>query len=83
MNAQIAHNFKYHPPGCADAATKHAAVREKAQELAQLIDSSLPPVAGREKASAITKVEEAMYWACAGIARHGQEPRHFLEKETA
>lgn len=70
MNAQIAHNFKYHPPGCADAATKHAAVREKAQELAQLIEESLPAASGREKALAITNCEQAMYWACAGIARH-------------
>jgi len=47
-----------------------AAVRAKAKELALLIDETLPTAAGREKATAITKCEEAMMWACAGIARH-------------
>jgi hypothetical protein len=69
MNATIDHNFKYHPPK-GNAADTHAAVRAKAKELAALIDETLPTAAGREKAAAITKVEEAMMWACAGIARH-------------
>ena len=69
MNPALAHNFKYHPP-VALAAEKHAAVRAKALELANLIDDALPLNAGREKATAITKCEEAMMWACAGIARH-------------
>ena len=69
MNASLEHNFKYHPP-VGNAADKHAAVRAKAKELAILIDESLPTAAGREKATAITKCEEAMMWACAGIARH-------------
>lgn len=69
MNAQIEHNFKYHPPG-PNSVEKHTAIRAKAKELAALIDETLPIAAGREKASAITKCEEAMMWACAGIARH-------------
>lgn len=69
MNAAIEHNFKYHPP-VGNAVAAHAAVRAKAKELASLIDVSLPADAGREKALAITKCEEAMMWACAGIARH-------------
>jgi len=69
MNATIAHNFKYHAPGAADPA-KHAQIRDKARELAVLIDDLLPPAAGREKATAITNVEQAMMWACAGICRH-------------
>jgi hypothetical protein len=72
MNAQIEHNFKYHPP-VGGAVEKHSAVRAKAKELALLIDASLPANAGREKATAITKVEEAMMWACAGIARHSEQ----------
>jgi hypothetical protein len=69
MNATIAHNFKYHPP-TGGAAQLHAAIRAKAQELADLIDTTLPAGAGREKATAVTKCEEAVMWACAGIARH-------------
>ena len=69
MNAAIAHNFKYHPPTGSDP-VKHERVRAKARELAQLIDELLPAAAAREKATAITKCEEAMMWACAGICRH-------------
>jgi hypothetical protein len=69
MNPTIEHNFKYHPPS-GDAVAAHTAVRAAAKEMALLIDEALPAAAGREKATAITKVEEAMMWACAGIARH-------------
>lgn len=69
MNPAIAHNFKYHPP-TAGAVVQHERLRAKSRELAELIEEVLPPTAGREKATAITKVEEAMMWGCAGIARH-------------
>lgn len=69
MNATIEHNFKYHPPTGSDP-VKHARIRDKAKELALLIDELLPTTAGREKASAITNCEQAMFWACAGICRH-------------
>lgn len=69
MNTQIEYNFKYHPP-TGGAVVEHERIRAKARELADLIDQVLPPPAGREKATAITKCEEAMMWACAGIARH-------------
>jgi hypothetical protein len=72
VNAQIEHNFKYHPP-VGNAADAHASVRKFLKEAAQLIDTVLPPNAGREKALAITKCEEAMMWACAGIARHSEK----------
>ena len=74
MNATIAHNFRYHPPTGTTANTAHESIRRKAMELANLIDEELPPSAGREKATAITKVEEAMMWACAGVARHMNLP---------
>jgi len=69
MNPVINHNFKYHPPTGA-AVENHQRVRDAAKALAEAIDNLLPPAAGREKALAITKCEEAMMWACAGIARH-------------
>jgi hypothetical protein len=69
MNPTIEHNFKYHPPIAADPG-KHAQIRAKARELAELIDGLLPAAAALEKAVAITKCEEAMMWACAGICRH-------------
>lgn len=71
MNPQIEHNFKHHPP-VGTAAVDHARVRDKARELADLIDQTLPAAAGREKALAITSCEQTMMWANAGIARHSQ-----------
>ena len=71
MNAVIEENFRYHGPTVRSGPTL-AAVRHKAKEFAQLIDESLPATAGREKASAISKCEEAMFWACAGITRHSE-----------
>lgn len=73
MNPTIVHNFKYHPP-TGSAVVDHQRVRDAAKNLAALIDEVLPAGAGREKATAITKCEEAMMWACAGIARHSHEP---------
>jgi hypothetical protein len=80
MSAQINHNFKYHPPTGADP-VKHARIRDKSRELALLIDELLPAAAGREKAMAITKTEEAMMWACAGICRF-PEPQPPLTDST-
>ena len=69
MNPTIENNFRYHPPtvGTGEA---HARVRAAARDLAQLIDDLVPQNAGREKAIALTHVESAMMFACAGIVRH-------------
>lgn len=80
MNAQIEHNFTYHPPA-GSALASHSLVRAKAKELANLIDSCLPAGAGREKAIAITNVEQAMMWACAGIARHTEKAEPNLNEQ--
>jgi len=74
MNAQIEHNFRYHQPSGLDV-VKHDRIRHKARELADLIDELLPQAAAREKAVAITKCEEAMMWACAGVCRHPEPVR--------
>jgi hypothetical protein len=79
MNAQIQHNFKYHPP-TGSAVVDHQRVRDAAKALAIAIDDLVP--AGREKATALTKCEEAMMWACAGIARHSNEPVPFHSDST-
>jgi len=72
MSATIDHNFKYHPP-VGFAKEIHAEIRDKAKALATVIEELLPAAAGREKALAVTKCEEAMMWACAGIARHADK----------
>lgn len=74
MNPVIQHNFTYH--GRRGKVSDFTAIREKAKDLAELIDKTIEadaPKAGREKALAITKVEEAVMWANAGLARHGSE----------
>jgi hypothetical protein len=44
-------------------------LRDKALELARMIVEEVPP--GREQSSALTRLEETVMHANAGIARHG------------
>ncbi|MGG1598038.1 DUF7681 family protein [Paenibacillus naphthalenovorans] len=67
MNQQIENNFKYHAPKEGQPA-KYEAIREKAKELAYLIDVKCPN--SREKSLAMTKLEETVMWANAAIARN-------------
>ena len=69
QNETIENNFKYHAP-TGDQQTKYEALRAKGKELAYLIEESCPP--GREKSLAITKLEEAIMWANASVARGGK-----------
>lgn len=59
--------FDYHKPDDAKAVL-HQDIRDGSKALAQDIDAFVPD--GREKALALTKLEEAMFWANAGIARN-------------
>lgn len=67
MNPTIENNFKYHAPkeGQAD---KYVKLREKAKELAYLIDELCPN--SREKSVAMTELENSVMWANASIARN-------------
>lgn len=65
-NRQIENNFKYHAPKPGQPEI-YQQIRDKAKELAYLIDLKVPE--GREKALAFTKLEECVMWANAGIAR--------------
>lgn len=67
MSNQIENNFKYHAPKEGQP-EKYIAVREKSKELAILIDKVCPN--SREKSLAMTKLEEAVMWANASIARN-------------
>jgi len=59
--------FTYHPPK-GDQNVRYMKVREKAKEFAELICMHSEP--SREQALAITKIEEAVMWCNAGIARN-------------
>lgn len=62
----IKKRFSYHAP-TPDRVDAHEKTRAVFLELASLMDAALPP--GREKAVVITKLEEALFWANAAIAR--------------
>jgi hypothetical protein len=47
---------------------RYQAIRDKAKELAYLIEKSVPD--SREKSLAFTDLEQAVMWANAGIARN-------------
>lgn len=64
--AEIDRRFTYHPPSPQGAATM-TALRLGFREVAQAIVETCPDC--RETALAVTKLEEAAYWAIASLAR--------------
>lgn len=64
---QIENNFSYHSPKEGQP-EKYTAIREKAKELAYLIEEICPN--SREKSVAITNLETSVMWANASIARN-------------
>lgn len=63
----IDHNFMHHPP-TPEKVTQHEQARAGARILAHDWTDRLPP--SREKSLAMTKLEEALFWANAAIARN-------------
>lgn len=57
--------FTYHTP-TGTQADRYAALRAKAKELADLVQSLCPP--SRESALALTNLQQAVMWANASIA---------------
>lgn len=64
---QIEKAFTYHAPK-GDQPTRYTELRDKAKELAVLINFHCPD--SREKSLALTKLEEAVMWANSAIARN-------------
>ena len=67
MDSQIENNFKYHAPKEGQPQL-YTDIRDKAKEFAIMIEEKVPN--SREKSLAMTKLEEAVMWANAGIARN-------------
>lgn len=63
-------NFTHHPP-IGDQADRYQLIREYGAALADVIVGCCPP--SRERALALTNVEQAVMWANAGIARNESE----------
>lgn len=67
LNQRIENNFVYHAPK-GNQTLRYETLRERAKGLAYLIDEYCPE--SREKSLALTKLEEAVMWANAAIARN-------------
>lgn len=69
-HADIEHRFKYHPPQ-GDQAKTYGRIRSFARDYALFLVGQCPN--SRERALAITAVENSVFWANASIARHETE----------
>jgi len=69
LNQDIENRFTYHAPN-AEQIKKYPLIRDEAKYLAYLIEENVPN--GREKSLAMTKLEEVVMWANAGISRCGE-----------
>lgn len=69
VNEKIENNFRYHAPSI-EQQEKYVRLRGEAKGLAYTIEELCP--VGREKSLAMTKLEEAVMWANASIARAGE-----------
>jgi hypothetical protein len=66
----IEHNFSYHAPN-QEKKELHTEIRATLGQVARYFDELLPD--GREKSLVLTKLEEAMFWANAAIARNNND----------
>lgn len=67
MGAELERRFTYHAPK-EDQPARYTGIRNRARELAELIVQYTP--SSREQSLALTKLEEAVMWANAAIARN-------------
>ena len=68
-SGDIDKNFRYHAPN-SDQIGKYDAIRAEGKLLALLVYNLTPTSA--EQTTAIRKIEEAVMWANAAIARHSE-----------
>lgn len=66
--ADVINRFTYHPPRPGQPEV-YEALRGQARALALSVVSLVP--VGREQALALTHLEQAIFWANAGVARSG------------
>lgn len=73
MSNDINTRFDFHAATTSEKRDEHTSIRQIMKRAAEAVEDRVP--AGREQALAITKLEEAMFWANAGIARHNTEEK--------
>lgn len=64
---ELDHRFAFHPAADEERRNTHASVRMLLASVASDLNGKLPE--GREKSIVVTKLEEAMFWANAALAR--------------
>jgi hypothetical protein len=69
--ADIANRFAFHAATTEEKRDAHTSVRQNCRALADFLNEKLPE--GREKALAMTHLEEVMLWGNAAIARNSDE----------
>lgn len=76
MSEEMINRFKYHPARSDQVKTMHRQIRDISALFASVIIELTP--AGREQSLSLTKIEEAMMWATASIAR---DPANAAQEE--
>lgn len=66
--ADLQNRFSYHPPQDDEQSQKFEMIRSIALSVSVAVNDMVPD--SREKSLAITKIEEFVFWANAGIARN-------------
>lgn len=69
-HTRLENDFTYHAPKTGQP-EQYEALRSAAKSLAYMIVELVPE--SREQSLALTNLEQAIFWANAGIARHGKE----------
>ncbi|MET9412129.1 hypothetical protein ABZX90_41390 [Streptomyces sp. NPDC002935] len=69
--ADVIRRFTFHPAETAERRQAHEDIRSGCLVLALMLHAELP--AGAEKQAAMFRLEEAMFWATAAIARQSRE----------
>lgn len=67
---EIDNNFVHHPPSSPQVGERYAEIRAQLRQSAIFICESTP--VSREQSIALTKLEEAMFWANAAVARNDE-----------
>lgn len=79
INPDLENRFSYHSPKPGQP-EQYQAIRDMAKDLAYLIDELCPNP--REKALAITNLEQSVFWANASIARYKEKAESFTEARS-